>query len=180
MSSVNESSTRLFWLIVLSVFCSPIAVLIEFGLGQYFLINLLLWLLIPFGGFIHAAYLLSKRRYERSDYEPVNSDLETGAGSEPNQPEPESQPGAPAPGVEPYHDAPKDAKAAASTAASSSVSTENSRTEDAPTSSAPIAMEPLKDAHHHSSHGSAPLSSPPPYHQGGDAAPLFDNKVQHN
>lgn len=76
MSTVQDSSARLFWLIVLSAVLPPVAVALEFGLFTCdFLWNLLLSVLLPFCGFIHAAYLLTKARYERTDrsgYEQVN------------------------------------------------------------------------------------------------------------
>lgn len=77
MSSVANSSTRLFWLIVLSAIFPPLAVGIEFGIGWDLLWNILLTLLVPFGGFIHSIYLLCRERYSnrlRNAYEPIHED----------------------------------------------------------------------------------------------------------
>ena len=75
MSSVSESSARLFWLIILSAIFPPLAVAIEFGMCWDLLWNILLTLLIPFGGFIHSVYILCCKRYTsplRNMYEQIN------------------------------------------------------------------------------------------------------------
>lgn len=78
MFTVRDSSARLFWLIVLSAVLPPVAVALEFGLFTWdFLWNFLLSFLFPFCGFIHAAYLLTKARYERADrtgYQQINDE----------------------------------------------------------------------------------------------------------
>lgn len=77
MSSVAESSARLFWLIVLSAIFPPLAVAIEFGMGWDLLWNILLTLLVPFGGFVHSVYILCCKRYTsplRNMYESIDDD----------------------------------------------------------------------------------------------------------
>lgn len=65
---IQESGgARLFWLLILAAIFPPLAVIIEFGFCTVvFLVNIILTLLIPFAGFIHAAYLLCTARYSRA------------------------------------------------------------------------------------------------------------------
>lgn len=183
--TVSNSSTRFFWLIILSVFCSPLTVFIEFGCGQPFLINVLLWLFIPFGGFVHSTYMLSKRRYnpEHADYEavgpvddenrviivtePVNSDNSTGG----------------APVVEEYHDEPSSTGSKSEHINPEHEHVESSTEEAEPeqatavytitTVERPTATEIPHDQ------TAVPVNSPPPYGPSSEH-PVFDNKIQRN
>jgi uncharacterized membrane protein YqaE (UPF0057 family) len=47
--------------ILLAIFLPPLAVLLRFGVGRDFLINLLLTLLGGIPGMIHALYVLSRK-----------------------------------------------------------------------------------------------------------------------
>lgn len=66
MTSVADSKGRFIGLLILGFFIPPIAVYIEFGGGDELILNFLLYLFVPFGGFIHAWYILNKRRKEGS------------------------------------------------------------------------------------------------------------------
>ena len=195
MSSVAESPTRLFWLIVLSVFVPPLSVLLEFGCGKLFLINLLLWLFVPFGGFIHSVYYLILQRYPREggNYEPVQSgDIESSAGTPPNNnngPSPNyrdsrssiDKSGAAYASTE-IVDAPESTGSTAVVESNEAIENDlitnlaPSKSDSSPTPSESVSDNAASNSTSVSTPSDVPSNLPPPYRPSD--VQIFDNKVQ--
>lgn len=76
--SVVDSKGRFIGLCVLGFFCPPIAVYLEFGSGEELIANLLFWFFIPFGGFVHAVYVLNKKRKSGHSSRPYDPESKGG------------------------------------------------------------------------------------------------------
>lgn len=171
MSSVAESPNRLFWLIILAAFIPFWSVGIEFGVcSKKFWLNLVLTLIIPICGFIHAVYHLVHARYtrvpSRSGYEPVpdNMDPENGA----------AVPADPVQLPDPADPSGENALNNAHGAISHQFSTRS-----APADSAPLTDTNSAATAAFSEDPATKTQSQPPPYTPGDAVP-FDNKIQRN